>query len=52
MLHWVKERLADIEAQITLKTAITGPDGKSLFPAVDDLHDPLGEPPEPQGYFW
>jgi len=52
MLYWVKERLADIDAQITLKTAILGPDGKSLFPAVDDLHDPLGEPPEPQGYFW
>ncbi len=52
MLIWVEERLADIEAQVTLRKAIVGPDGKSLFPETDDLHDPLGEPPEPQGYFW
>lgn len=52
MRIWVEERLADIEAQINLHKAINGPDGRSLFPETDDLHDPLGEPPEPQGYLW
>lgn len=25
--------------------------GKSLFPEVHELHDPLGDPPEPKGYW-
>ncbi|MDY0885439.1 hypothetical protein ACFPL7_12130 [Dongia soli] len=52
MRIWVQERLADIEAHINLQKAINGPDEKSLFPETDDLHDPLGEPAEPQGDFW
>lgn len=51
MLLWVRERLADIEAHINLRQGIAGPDGGSLFPEEDDLHDPLGEPPEARGYF-
>jgi len=52
MRIWVGECLADTEAQLNLHKAINGPDDRSLFPETDDLHEPLGEPPESLGYLW
>lgn len=51
MVLWAKERLADLEARTTVKAAAVQLEGKALFPEIDDLHDPLGNPPEPQ-YYW
>lgn len=51
MLVWAQERLADLEARINLDTAFGRIEGQSLFPETDELHDPLGEPPEPK-YYW
>jgi hypothetical protein len=49
MLLWAKERLGYLEARTTVE-ATTRLEGKSLFPEVDELHDPLGDPPEPKFY--
>lgn len=51
MVLWAKERLADLEARTTVKAAAVQLEGKALFPEIDDLHDPLGDPPEPK-YYW
>lgn len=51
MLAWAQARLADLEARINLDAAFAQIEGKSLFPETDELHDPLGEPPEPR-YYW
>jgi hypothetical protein len=51
MLLWAKERLCYLEARTTVKAAAAQLEGKSLFPEVDELHDPLGDPPEPR-YYW
>lgn len=52
MLLWAKDRLADLEKRTTVDAASVELDGKALFPEVDELHDPLGDPPEPKGYPW
>jgi hypothetical protein len=51
MLAWAQARLADLEALVNLDAAFARIEGKSLFPETDDLHDPLGEPPEPRHYW-
>jgi hypothetical protein len=50
MLLWAKERLGELEARTTVEAAAIKLEGKSLFPEVDELHDPLGDPPEPR--YW
>lgn len=52
MLIWARERLAHLERRTTVDAAAVELKGKSLFPEVDELHDPLGDPPEPKGYYW
>lgn len=48
MLLWAKERLSDLEARTSIEAAAFKLEGKTLFPEVDQLHDPLGDPPEPR----
>ncbi|MCB8883998.1 hypothetical protein ACELLULO517_27420 [Acidisoma cellulosilytica] len=45
MLIWANERLLDLDERTTIKAAATQFEELALFPEVDDLHDPLGEPP-------
>jgi hypothetical protein len=52
MLLWAKNRLADLEMRTTVDAASAELDGMALFPEVDELHDPLGDPPERKGYLW
>lgn len=51
MMQWAIERLADLEARTTVDAAAVKLEGKALFPEIDELHDPLGDPPEPR-YYW
>jgi hypothetical protein len=46
MIKWAEARLADLEARTTADVATVQLDGKALFPEIDKLHDPLGDPPE------
>lgn len=50
MLLWVRDRLAEIERQTGLDAARAVAGETNLFPEVDELHDPLGDPPT--GYGW
>lgn len=50
MLLWARERLDKLERRTTVDAAAGELKGKALFPDVDELHDPLGDPPE--GYYW
>jgi hypothetical protein len=50
MLLWAKERLDNLEAKTTIEAMTVQLEGKSLFPEVDELHDPLGDPSEPR--YW
>lgn len=52
MLIWARARLTHLESCTTVDAAAVELDGKALFPEMDELHDPLGDPPEPKGYFW
>jgi len=52
MLIWARERLAHLERRTTVDAAAVELKGKSLFPEVDELYDPLGDPPEPKCYYW
>jgi hypothetical protein len=50
LVAWVKQRISNLEA--TLDTGhIDGDLAKKLFPEVDDLADPLGEPPSEPRYW-
>lgn len=51
MIQWATARLADLEARTTIDAAAVQLEGKALFPEIDELHDPLGDPPEPK-YYW
>lgn len=51
MIHWARERLALLEAETTINAAAVRFEGKALFPEIDELHDPLGDPPAPS-YGW
>jgi hypothetical protein len=51
MIRWARGRLASLEERTTIKAAAVAFEGKALFPEVDELHDPLGEPPIPS-YGW
>jgi hypothetical protein len=47
MIHWARARLASLEEGTTVNAAAVRFDGKALFPEVDELHDPMGDPPLP-----
>lgn len=51
MIQWATARLADLEARTTIDAAAAQLEGKALFPEIDELHDPLGDPPESK-YYW
>lgn len=51
MIHWARARLASLEKETTIDAAAARFEGKALFPEIDELHDPLGDPPVPS-YGW
>jgi hypothetical protein len=51
MIHWAQTRLASLEEGTTINAAAVRFEGKALFPEVDELHDPMGDPPSPS-YGW
>ena len=50
MLLWVRDRLAEIDRQTGSDAAQAIAGEANLFPEVDELYDPLGDPPT--GYGW
>lgn len=50
MTLWVQEQLDALETILDPDQLTTDLRKRKLFPETDDLHDPLGEPPEPR--FW
>ncbi|THD71152.1 hypothetical protein E7681_18455 [Thalassobius vesicularis] len=52
MLIWVDQRLGEIDRQtgIVAARSITGTG--DLFPEIDELQDPLGDPPERNGWYY
>jgi hypothetical protein len=51
MVRWATARLADLEVRTTVDAAAVQLGGKALFPEIDELHDPLGDPQEGR-YYW
>lgn len=51
MILWVKERLAHLEAQNRLDILTSNLQKQKLFPEIDELFDPKGDPP-PSRYNW
>jgi hypothetical protein len=51
MVQWASARLANLERLTTSEAAAVQLEGKALFPEVDELHDPLGDPPDNR-YYW
>ena len=45
MLVWARVRLAELRERTSPDGIQSGLESGALFPTVDDLHDPLGEPP-------
>ena len=50
MLQWVESRLAELDRQTGLDAAKSFAGEGDLFPAVDELEDPLGDPPVSSGW--
>jgi len=50
MLLWVNERLAKIDRQTGIEGARLFAGTGDLFPQIDELHDPLGDPPANSGW--
>ncbi len=46
MMGWARDRLSSLEAIIDPGKVATELRERKLFPEVDELHDPLGDPPE------
>lgn len=51
MIEWAQTRLADLEAKTTVDQIQASLVAQALFPEVDDLHDPKGEPPQRVNYW-
>lgn len=51
MISWARGRLASLTERTTIRAAAAQFEGKALFPEVDELYDPLGDPPMPS-YGW
>lgn len=52
MIDWAEARLADLASKTTVGAAEAKMDGRDLFPEINDLEDPEGEPPPPGLYGW
>ena len=46
---WIQNHLADIEAKLTVTGLQSEIQSQQLFPEIDALEDPLGEPPAVTG---
>jgi hypothetical protein len=51
MIEWVRARLVQLRNPATVLSSIGAIDGVELFPEVDELQDPQGDPPEPTRYW-
>jgi hypothetical protein len=51
MLSWARDRLSVLEATLDPSKLQSELNTRKLFPEVDELHDPLGEPP-PERRWW
>jgi len=51
MLSWAKHRLHNLEPLTDPEVVCTNLRDAELFPEVDELHDPLGDPPEGHSYW-
>ena len=51
MVRWAEERLAKLKSQTSVDAAAARISGAALFPEVDELHDPEGDPPEGRSYW-
>jgi hypothetical protein len=52
MATWIQARLTTLEESIAVDNVDRLLASRNLFPEVDDLIDPLGEPPEEPQYPW
>lgn len=52
MLGWARARLGALEDNVSLENVDRLLKSRNLFPEVDDLLDPLGEPPDQPQYAW
>lgn len=52
MLDWVRARLEVLEDGVSLESTDQLLRNRNLFPDVDDLVDPLGDPPTEPQYSW
>jgi hypothetical protein len=50
MIDWAKAELKDVEAGLEAGRLNDGLRDRNLFPEIDDLADPLGEPPARLGW--
>jgi hypothetical protein len=52
MLIWVCQRLGEIDRQTGIEAARSFAVIGDLFPEIDELQDPLGDPPERNGWYY
>lgn len=52
MERWIQARLAALEESISVDNVNRFLASRNLFPEIDDLIDPLGDPPEEPRYPW
>jgi hypothetical protein len=52
MLIWAQDRSAKLKMKASIKSISATLTRESLFPETDELHDPMGDPEKPKGYFW
>jgi len=52
MVDWIRLRLAALEESISIRSVDEILSSSGLFPEVDDLTDPLGDPPNEPRYDW
>jgi hypothetical protein len=52
MLIWAQDRSAKLKMKVSIKSISATLTRESLFPETDELHDPMGDPEKPKGYFW
>lgn len=51
MLEWARARLYELEVRTSIDAVHQRLLDRNLFPELDDLHDPEGDPPPKQGYW-
>jgi hypothetical protein len=44
-IAWAQDKLAVLDAAVSHRTICNIVQSQELFPTIDKLHDPLGEPP-------